>query len=82
MGAFRKNLPLFHGLANVMYGKPFSAPLMEKNVYNLNRILAILDRKECGKVAVRFQGKGKLRGVLVIFQKTLGQIPNTAYGEL
>jgi SAM-dependent methyltransferase len=81
MGTVRKQIPLFHGLANVMYGKAFSAPLMEKNVYDLNRILAILDRKGCRNVAVRFQGRGKLRGVLVIFQKTPGGVPNSVHGE-
>lgn len=73
MGFLRKKIPLLHYFVNLLYGKPFFDPLMEKNVYDLNRLLAILDG--CGNLHLRFLGNRELRSVILFFQKTRDEVP-------
>jgi len=75
MGIFRKKVPLWHNFVNLLYGKPFSDPLMEKNVYGLNRLLAILHEHRCGNLHLRFHGKGRFRSVALFFQKKQDKVP-------
>ncbi len=69
LGALRKRVPLVNNLANLVYGKPFNEPLMEKNVYDIGRLLVILQRNRCGNVHLEFQGRGDLLNVILFFQK-------------
>ena len=79
MGILRKKIPLVHNLVNLIYRKQFSEPLMEKNVYDLNRILTILQLNRCGNIHLRFRGKGKLWSVVLFFQKKQEKTPYSAY---
>jgi SAM-dependent methyltransferase len=79
MGGLRKRIPLWHNFVNLLYGKPFSEPLMEKNVYSINRLLALLHEQGCGNIHFRFHGKGRLRGVVLFFQKRQDKVPYDAY---
>jgi SAM-dependent methyltransferase len=79
MGRLRKTIPLWHIFVNLLYGKPWSEPLMEKNVYDLNRLLVILHEHGCGNVHMRFCGKGKLRSVVLFFQKKQDKVPHDAF---
>ena len=69
MGFLRKKLPLWHTVVNLLYGKRFSEPLIEKNVYDFNQLLAILADHGCANVHLRFFARRKLRSVAVFFQK-------------
>ena len=69
MGFLRKKLPLWHTFVNLLYGKRFSEPLIEKNVYDFNQLLAILADHGCANVHLRFFARRKLRSVAVFFQK-------------
>src|SRR5262249_39346816 len=82
MGILRKKIPLWHRLVNLLYGKSLSEPLMEKNVYDLNRLVAILQRYGCGNVYLQPFGKGKLRSVVLFFQKKENKAPYERYAEL
>lgn len=75
MGRLRRSLPLFHNVVNVLYGKSFWEPLMEKNVYDLNQVLAILQRNRCGNLHVRFFGNAKLWSTILLFQKKKDYVP-------
>jgi len=79
LGRLRRTIPLVHNLANLVYGKPFREPLMEKNVYDLNRLLAIVQGLGCGNVHARCYGRGKLRNVFLFFQKTPDKVPYEDY---
>ena len=79
MGRLRKQLPLLHNFVNLLYGNPFWEPLMEKNVYDLNQLLAILHQNGCGTLHIRCFGKEKLRSVILFFQKKKDNVPYDAY---
>jgi hypothetical protein len=79
LGSLRKRVPLLHGFVNLLYGKSFSEPLMEKNVYDLNRILLTLNDRGFGNVRLRLYGRDKLRGVMLFCQKKQEQSPYDAY---
>ena len=75
MGGVRKRLPPVHALVNFLNKKPLNEPLMEKNCYDLNEIFHILQMHGCGNVHVAFQGKGKLKSVVVFAQKKAAKTP-------
>lgn len=75
LGWCRAHVPLFHPLINLMYGKPRDEPLMEKNVYDLNQILYILEQAGCADVRVRFQGNDALRNIFLFFRKKPAPVP-------
>ncbi|MGH0030263.1 MAG: class I SAM-dependent methyltransferase [Myxococcota bacterium] len=79
LGWLRREVPLFHNLVNLAYGRPFSDPLMEKNVYDLNRLFALLQERGCGEVHTRFMGEGKLRSVVLFFRKAVRPLPVSHY---
>lgn len=79
LGALRRDVPLVHGFANLAYGRPFSDPLMEKNVYDLKRLFSILEEHDCGEIHVRFMGGGKLRSVILFFRKGRRAVPVEHY---
>lgn len=69
LGSIRIKIPLFHGIVNLAYGKPFSEPLMEKNCYNLNNLLYILQKKGCDNIHTLFWGSIDFSSVVIMFQK-------------
>jgi ubiquinone/menaquinone biosynthesis C-methylase UbiE len=79
MGSLRKKVPVLHNFVNLLYRKPFWEPLIEKNVYDLNQLLAILHQNGCGNLHIRCFGKGKLRSVILFFQKKKDHVPYDAY---
>jgi 2-polyprenyl-3-methyl-5-hydroxy-6-metoxy-1,4-benzoquinol methylase len=79
MNLLRKYLPLLHNLTNLFYHKSFSEPLMEKNIYDLNRIFKILDENGCGNVHIRFLGGRELQSIILFFQKKRDEIPPHMY---
>jgi SAM-dependent methyltransferase len=68
-GFLRKNVPLVNNVANLAYGRTFSEPLMEKNVYDLNRIVTLLRESGCGNLHLRAFRNGNNVDAIVFFQK-------------
>ena len=75
LGVLRRAIPPAHYLANLIYGKPMGEPLMEKNIYDLNRLMTLLQRNGCGNVHLRFHGRGKMRSAIIFFSKAADQVP-------
>ena len=75
LGKIRVNVPLAHNFANLLYGKPFNTPLMQKNAYDLNSILNLLQKKGCGGCHIRLEGTGEFQGAVVFFQKRPDSVP-------
>jgi len=69
MGKLRKRLPLLHNVANLLYGHSFTEPLMEKNVYGVNRVLCLLKNHECTHVHLELLPGGPLEEVLLLCQR-------------
>lgn len=78
-GSLRKNVPGLHNIINLVCGKPWSEPLVEKNCYDLNRLFAILHRNGCNRVAVMFEGETTLRSAVLFFQKAADSLPYEAF---
>lgn len=66
----RKASGLVNGMINLAQGKRFREPLVQMNVYDLNRLFAMLQR-QCGiaRTLVEFTTHGEHLGVLMFFQK-------------
>ena len=79
LGWMRREIPLFHNVVNLVFGRPFNDPLMEKNVYDLNRLYALLHARGCGEVHARFMGDGRLRSVVLFFRKHQAEVPVEHY---
>jgi hypothetical protein len=65
----RKRVSLSHNLSNLLYGKSFTEPLMEKNVYDTNRLLFPLQNYGFANVQVRLMAERSLDGMLLLCQK-------------
>ena len=81
LGWLRKYVPGLHGLVNIAHGKSFSEPLMEKNRYDLNKVLFMLHTSGCGSIRIMPQGKGKLKNAVIFFQKKEDSIPYDSFYE-
>jgi len=68
-GCLRKRIPLLHPLLNILAGEKASKPLMEKNCYDLNRVVSLLRAAGCANLHVEFEGKGKIQSLIVFAQK-------------
>ncbi len=79
LGVLRKKVPLVHGLANWLHGKPFSEPLMEKNVYDLNALIGILARAGCGNLHISLFREDVHQYCMIFFQKTRHRVPHEAW---
>jgi hypothetical protein len=75
LSQLRRRIPGLHNFVNLLYGKPFSEPLMEKNVYDLNRLLAVLHRHGCGRLHIKCFGDPKLRSAILFFKKQKDRVP-------
>lgn len=75
LGKLRRHLPGVHNAVNLLSGKSFSEPLMEKNVYDLNRLIATLHQNNCGNLHIKVFGNSKLRSAILIFQKKRDSVP-------
>jgi ubiquinone/menaquinone biosynthesis C-methylase UbiE len=69
MGYLRAKAPLFNNIANIFYGKPFFEPLMEKNIYDLNRIEKLINDSGCGDLHIRLFRNGNHLDAILFFQK-------------
>lgn len=65
----RQVIPFAHAIANVLRGRPASAPFMQMNAYSLTRILNLLQRNGCHDVHIRFTDHGGVLGAVFFFRK-------------
>lgn len=80
LGLLREKVPFFNHMANVFYGKPFFEPLMEKNVYDFNRILKLLHESGCGNLHIRSFRNGSHLDSILFFQKRRdGTVPHELF---
>lgn len=68
-----ERVPLLWGLRNVIKRQGIRSPLMQMNLYDVNRLLRILQESGCHKVSVQFTEASHFRhpiyGVLITFAK-------------
>ncbi|NET33188.1 MAG: class I SAM-dependent methyltransferase [Cyanothece sp. SIO1E1] len=62
-------IPFSYNLLNLIKGRDFSAPYMQMNTYNLNRLLLILQKSNIQRFYTEFKDHGGELGVLLFFQK-------------
>lgn len=74
-GRVRTTIPLVHNLANLHYRKPLTYPLMQKNVYDLNAVFDLLQKKGCGSSVTRFGATHEQQAAMVFFRKRPDAIP-------
>jgi SAM-dependent methyltransferase len=65
----RKRSRVIHGILNVAKGNAWSQPLMQSNIYSLNRIFAMLLEEGCGSIYSEFSDNGGLLGIMLYFEK-------------
>jgi cyclopropane fatty-acyl-phospholipid synthase-like methyltransferase len=66
--AFLKAVPLIHNVYNLTRGKPFTAPRMQMNAYDLNALFAILHRRGFRNVYASLRHRGGEVGAVLFFQ--------------
>jgi SAM-dependent methyltransferase len=81
MGKLRKRVPLLHNVTNLLYGKSFTEPLMEKNVYDVNRLLYLLKNYGCPNVHLTLLPGAPLDGVLLLCQRQRDADGSTLLGH-
>ena len=71
-GWLQRAVPGARGVANRLRGEPWSRPVMEMNLYDLNRLLGIVERAGVTQVHARFAPDGEYRGVMLYLRKPAG----------
>jgi len=71
-GFLRTRIPLLHPVLNILSGEKASKPLMEKNCYDLNRLMGIFREAGCADLHVTFEGKGKIQSLVICAKKDSG----------
>lgn len=69
----RAHLPLVHPLANLLAGRPWRAPYMQMNSYDLTAVLAAFRAAGCGELALRFTTHGDAEGAFVFGRRVRGE---------
>jgi trans-aconitate methyltransferase len=65
----RKNVPLTHGVMNLLRGRPWRHPLMQMNAYSLNSLFRVLHETGCESVQNRFTNHEGYIGAVLFFRK-------------
>ena len=73
--ALRKRVGLIDGLLNLLQHRPFSNPLMQMNMYSMNRIFGILMDMGCSNLHVEFSDHSGYRTAFLYFQKPSAPLP-------
>jgi 2-polyprenyl-3-methyl-5-hydroxy-6-metoxy-1,4-benzoquinol methylase len=68
-GFISRHIPFGSNFINIVKGKPFFAPNMQMNKYNLNRLFLILQTNNVSKSYFEFTNDGGELGVILYFQK-------------
>ena len=65
----REQVSVAHGLINLIQRRPFRSPLMQMNIYSLNRLFDILLEAGCHDINVEFSDHGGYHGAMLYFEK-------------
>jgi SAM-dependent methyltransferase len=71
----RENVPLVHGLINLIRGRDFNYPHIPMNQYNLNSVLLMLQESSCDRTVLNFTKHGRDLGIVLMFQKKRNDNP-------
>lgn len=71
----RENVPLVHGLINLIKGRDFNYPHIPMNQYDLNRLLRVLQENDCDRTVLNFTKHGRDLGIVLMFQKKANNNP-------
>ena len=64
-----RNIPGIYQFRNFILKRPFMEPMMQMNLYNLNKLFKIFQEKNCHKSIVRYTNHNENLGVIILFQK-------------
>lgn len=62
-------IPLLYSPLNLLRGQPTLTPVMEMNLYPVDRLLELLQDCGCHRIAVRFSDHAGYLGILLFFQR-------------
>ena len=65
----RKNVPLTHGVMNLLRGRSWGHPLMQMNAYSLNSLFRVLYETGCERVESHFTNHEGYIGAVLFFRK-------------
>lgn len=65
----RKSVPMAHPLVNLLRGRRMSAPLMQMNLYDSDRVLRLLQQHGCRQMSVQLTDHGGYFGALFFFRR-------------
>ena len=65
----RARVPGAHGVGNLLQGRAFSAPLMQMNSYDVNRLLLLLQEHGCTRIHTHLTDHGGYRGAMLFFRR-------------
>ena len=65
----RYRIPLVHGLLNVAKGAPYSKPLMQMNLYDMNAVLHLMQENDIADSNIKFEDHGDFWSANLVFQK-------------
>lgn len=68
-GLIKRYFPPAAGLVNLLRGRKFSAPRMEMNIYNLNKLLTIMWKSRIRDFHAEYTDHGGELGVILYFRK-------------
>jgi SAM-dependent methyltransferase len=70
VSVLRQRVGLAHGLMNLIQRKRFSTPLVQMNVYSMDRIFDILIDMHCSNLHVEFWEHRSFRGAMLYFERS------------
>ncbi len=65
----RYRIPLVHGLLNMLKGFPYSKPLMQMNLYDMNAVLHLMQANAIADSKISFEDHGDFWSAHLIFKK-------------
>jgi 2-polyprenyl-3-methyl-5-hydroxy-6-metoxy-1,4-benzoquinol methylase len=69
LSRFSQSIPLLGKLRNIIKNVPVNAPLMQMNIYNLNKLYQILQAYSSGNIFSLFTNHQGMYGIIIFFQK-------------
>ena len=65
----RQNIPFFKNIANILQGKPVSAPFMQMNTYALDRLFSIIQASQGKAVVCQMEEHGGFESITVYVRR-------------
>jgi 2-polyprenyl-3-methyl-5-hydroxy-6-metoxy-1,4-benzoquinol methylase len=74
IGKLRKIIPLLNNIVNLILGRPIMEPFIEKNPYDINKLLYISYKKACHNIHVEFFSRANMYHIFLFSQKTIPKV--------